>query len=219
MLALGAAACAAPVLVLVSALCTRIGIWDAALGYDLLTRRVAFGLSFLGLVAAGAAMVLAWRRKAGWPIAGAALLIAVLTLAGFGWRNAQLGRDTVEDVSTDLVEIPGFGPLAAARGTAAPDRTVGVGACPGAVSVPTQSVPEAVVYVLQHEGVTVRRAGVTGVYGSREGFWFGFTDDVAVRIRPRRTDIRVAARDGRPHGGAACRLASRIAERLQAGVG
>jgi hypothetical protein len=37
-----------------------------------------------------------------------------------------------------------------------------------------------------------------------------------VRIRPGRTDIRVAARDPRPDGGAACRLMEKIVTALEA---
>ena len=40
-------------------------------------------------------------------------------------------------------------------------------------------------------------------------------DEDDVRIRPGRTDIRVAARDSRPDGGATCRLMNRIVTALE----
>ncbi|MCY1311757.1 hypothetical protein D9M70_621040 [compost metagenome] len=51
--------------------------------------------------------------------------------------------------------------------------------------------------------------------GSKEGFWFGLTYDAAIRIRPGRTDVRVAQREGVPVGDEACRLARAIMTGLQ----
>lgn len=214
-LGLAALACLPAVLTLVAAMGTRTGLWGYGVGYDLLAQRVAFGLSFVGMLAALAAVFLTVRRQGSWLLALAAAAVAVATLAGFAWHKSRVAAAPVEDVSTDLAEVPGFDRLSAQRGAGGPARTVGAHQCPGAVPVPTQALPEAVVYVLQREGFGVRRAGVTGVYGTRRGFWFGFPYDVAVRIRPGRTDIRVAAREGRPHGGEACRLVGRISAALQ----
>ncbi|MBA3048135.1 MAG: hypothetical protein FP822_00965, partial [Brevundimonas sp.] len=50
--ALAALAVAAPLLVLVAALGTRVGAWSVETGYDLLTMRAAWLLSFLGAAAA-----------------------------------------------------------------------------------------------------------------------------------------------------------------------
>ncbi len=208
----------APGLVLVAALGTRIGLWGVDVGYDLLTQRIAFLLSFAGLAAGATAIALAVRGRIKWLVALAVIVVAATTIGGFLWHKSRISGGGVEDVSTNLAEIPGFGPLAVRRGTAAPTAPVGGERCTGAQPVSTQALPESVVYVLQQEGFAIERAGVTGVFGSRSGFWFGFTNDVAVRIRPGRTDVRVAARDSRPHGGEACRLVSRISERLQAGA-
>lgn len=207
-------ACAAPLMVLVAALGTRAGVWSPEVGYDLLAQQAAFLLSFAGLAAAAGALLLAGRRKGSWPLAALGTTVALVTVGGFVSQTSREGP--AEDVSTDLAEIPGFGPLESRRGADGPAATAGSAQCGGAVTVPTQSLPEAVVYVLQQQGFAVRRAGVTGVYGSRQSFWFGFPYDVVVRIRPRRTDIRVAARDNRPHGGEACRLVTRISAALGA---
>ena len=63
---------------------------------------------------------------------------------------------------------------------------------------------------LADAGFVVTRATTFEVEGVHQGAWFGFVTDAVVRIRPGRTDVRVAARDARPDGGAACRLAARI---------
>jgi hypothetical protein len=78
-----------------------------------------------------------------------------------------------------------------------------------------QIAPTAAIYALEQAGFTLRGAGVGRADGSREGFWFGFDHDAVIRIRPGRTDIRVAARDHRAHGGEACRMATAISEAMR----
>ncbi|MNY64682.1 hypothetical protein D3C86_2018270 [compost metagenome] len=51
--------------------------------------------------------------------------------------------------------------------------------------------------------------------GAREGFWFGLTYDAAIRIRPGRTDVRVAQREGVRVGDESCRLARAITDGLK----
>ena len=215
--ALAALSVAAPVLVLVAALGTRLGAWPVEIGYDLLTLQVGWFLSFVGAAAALAGLVLAFGnfRKLGL-LATAAGLIAGATLGGFIWQKGRLSAGPVENVSTDLTEVPGFGDLGDERGGQGPGPVVGAEACPGALPVMRQIAPTAAIYALEQAGFTLRGAGVARADGSREGFWFGFDHDAVIRIRPGRTDIRVAARDHRPHGGEACRMATAISETLRA---
>jgi hypothetical protein len=216
-LALAGLSVVAPVLVLVAALGTRTGAWPVEVGYDLLTMRVAWFLSFVGAAAALGALVLSLRyfRRPGLP-ALIAVVIAGLTLGGFLWQKARLAAGPVENVSTDLAEVPGFGDLADQRRGRGPGPAVGSGDCPGALPVMRQIPPTAAIYALEEAGFTVRGAGVARADGSRNGYWFGVGHDAVIRIRPGRTDIRVAARDHRPHGGEACRMATAISETLRA---
>jgi hypothetical protein len=209
-------AVAAPFLVLVAALGTRVGAWPVEIGYDLLTMHVGWFLSFLGAAGALGGLVLSFGnfRKLG-PLAVAAGLIAGATLGGFIWQKARLPAGAVENVSTDLSEVPGFGDLGDERGGQGPGAAVGAEACPGALPVMRQIAPTAAIYALEQAGFTLRGAGVARADGSHEGFWFGFDHDAVIRIRPGRTDIRVAARDHRPHGGEACRMATAISETLR----
>ena len=210
-------AVAAPLLVMIAALGTRFGVWPVRIGYDLLTLRAGWFLAFFGAAAALGALVLSFGnfRKLG----GTALVAVVLagaTLGGFVWQKARFAAGPVENVSTDLVEVPGFGDLGDERAGQGPGPAVGVEACPGALPVMRQVAPTAAIYALEQAGFTLRGAGVARADGSREGFWFGFDHDAVIRIRPGRTDIRVAARDHRPHGGEACRMATAISETLRA---
>ncbi len=207
---------AAPLLVLGAALLTRAGALSLETGYDLLTMRIGWWLAIAGAVAALGAVVLALRdiRRLGL-MALAAVLAGGGTLGGFVWQNSRLAGAPSEDISTDLTEIPGFGDLNDERGNRGPRATAGEESCPGALPVMKQIAPESAIWALEKAGFTLRGAGVARADGTREGFWFGFDHDAVIRIRPGRTDIRVAARDGRSHGGEACRLAMQISESLQ----
>lgn len=207
---------AAPLLVLVSALLTRAGGLSLETGYDLLTMRIGWWLAIAGAAAALGAVVLAVRdlRRLGL-MALAAVLAAGGTLGGYVWHNGRQAGAPSEDISTDLAEIPGFGDLGDQRGNQGPRVTAGVEACPGALPVMKQIAPESAIWALEKAGFTIRGAGVARADGTREGFWFGFDHDAVIRIRPGRTDIRVAARDARSHGGDACTLVSTISAALQ----
>ena len=211
-------AVASPLLVLLSALGVRAGLLSLETGWSLLTLQVAWGLAWVGGAAALAALVLALKdfRRSG-VFALAAVLIAGATLAGFVWQKGRLAAGPVEHVSTDLVEIPGFGDLRDQRRGPGPGPAVGVEVCPGAQPLMRQIAPEVAGWALELAGSQVRGFGVQRADGTRTGYWFGVTHDAVIRIRPGRTDIRVAARDGLPHGGEACRLATRISEALRPG--
>lgn len=207
---------AAPLLVLVAALMTRAGGLSLETGYDLLTMKIGWWLAVVGGLAALGAVVLALKdfRRLGF-MALAAVVAAGGTLGGFVWQNGRQAGAPAEDISTDLAEIPGFGDLGDERGNKGPRVTAGVEACPGALPVMKQIAPESAIWALEKAGFTLRGAGVARADGTREGFWFGFDHDAVIRIRPGRTDIRVAARDGRTHGGDACKLVSSISAALQ----
>jgi len=206
----------APLLVLVAALGTRTGLWSYEIGHDLLAWRVGVGLAVFGAIAAVPLVIFALRRRASVWLAAFAVAVSAATIGVYAWQASRLASSPPEDISTDLAEIPGFGRLDARRGRGGTAVTAGAEACPGAVPAPTQVPPGSAAWALQESGfsldgsVTVARAG-----GTHRGFWFGVTHDAVIRIRPGRTDVRVAARDGRPHGGEACRLATRISERLR----
>lgn len=215
---LAALALAAPLLVFVAALGTRTGQWSYAFGHDLLAMRAGPVLAGLGAVAALALLVTTLRRRAPLWLALAAVAVSAATIGGYAWQMARTASAPPGDISTDLAEVPGFGELDARRGRQGPLRTAGVEACPGAVPAMTQIAPESAVWALQESGFTLQGGASVGrAAGSRRGFWFGTVHDAVIRIRPGRTDVRVAARDGRDHDGEACRLATRLSEALNTG--
>lgn len=207
----------APVFVLVAALGTRTGLWTYEIGHDLLAMRVGAGLAGFGVLAALTMAVFALRRRASPWLAALAVAVSAATVGGYAWQVSRVMSGPPDDISTDMAEIPGFGALDARRGGAGPGGTGGVESCPGAVPTMTQVAPASAVWALQEAGFSVQGGVSVGrAAGTHRGFWFGTVHDAVVRIRPGRTDVRVAARDGRPHGGEACRLATRISENLRA---
>jgi NADH:ubiquinone oxidoreductase subunit K len=206
----------APLFIFVAALGTRTGLWSYGTGHDQMMMRFGVVLATMAVLAGLALLVAAFRRRAPIWLAGLAVIVAALTFGGLAWHMTRITSGPPDDISTDLTEIPGFGPLAAVRGDAGPAETGGVEACPDAVPVLRQAPPATAAWALQQAGFNVRGSvTVSRAVGSQRGFWFGTTHDAVIRIRPGRTDIRVAARDGRPHGGEACRLTTRLSELLR----
>jgi hypothetical protein len=205
---------AAPVLVVAAMAATLFGGVDRAVTYDLLTWTVARGLAWVGLVAALLVLALALRdlgRR--WIFAAVALVLAGATLAVFLHQGQRLAQPTPRDISTHLAEPPAYSRLSALH----PDASgvTGPETCPAARSIPTQVLAQQAVSALVDAGFPIVRASTFEVEGVHEGAWFGFAYDAVVRIRPGRTDIRVAARDPRPDGGATCRLMDKIVTALE----
>lgn len=206
----------APVFVLVAALGTRTGLWSYATGHGLMAMRIGLGLAALGAVAALSLAVFALRRRASPMLAALAVAVSAATIGVYAWQMTRITNGPPDDISTDMAEIPGFGALDDRRGGAGPGETGGTESCPGAVPAMTQVAPASAVWALQEAGFSLQGGVSVGrAAGTHRGFWFGTVHDAVIRIRPGRTDVRVAARDGRPHGGEACRLATQISENLR----
>ena len=209
-----AATAVAPVLVVAAVAAALFGGVDRAVTYDLLTWTVARILAWAGLAAALVVVILALRdlpRRG--VLAGVALVLGGATTAVFLFQEHRLAQPTPRDVSTHAGEPPAFSRLARWH----PDASgvVGADACPAARSIPTQVLAQQATSALVDAGFPIVRATTFEMEGVHEGAWFAFPYDAVVRIRPGRTDIRVAARDPRPDGGATCRLMEKIVAGLQ----
>ena len=205
----------APLLVLVAVFGTRFGLWGAGFGLDVLTLKIGRILAFAGLAAALVAVVMAFRdmRRRGL-YAVVSLIVAGATIALFLVQGQRFAVPADNDVTTDAAETPAF-----SRAVLAMRGVQGGGgasvACPDLVSVSRQVAPETAAAALEAAGFTVRGAAPFRADGAKEGFWFGLTYDAAIRIRPGRTDVRVAQREGVTVGDEACRLARAVTAGLQ----
>lgn len=203
------AALLTPGLLLVAVFGTRFALWDADFGMGVLGLKVGRILAYLGLAAALVAVILALKDRRLLGLAGAALLAAVLSVGGYLVQDRRFG-EAPRDVATDPSDAPAFARLLSAerRLSGAPDTQPQ--ACEGLAPAPTQVAPETAAWALEKAGFTVLGTAPFRVDGRKEGAWFGLTYDVSIRIRPGRTDVRVAARDSLPVGDEACRLAKAV---------
>lgn len=205
----------APVLVVAAVAMAQFGHVSLAIAYDLLTWTIARALGWVGLAAALAVLILALRdvRRRG-AFALIALVLGGGTVGVFLFQAHRLAQPTPRDISTHAAEPPRYTRLAELHPNAA--DVEGPESCPAARSIPSQILAQQAVSALVDAGFPVVRAATFEVEGVHEGAWYGFSYDAVVRIRPGRTDVRVAARDPRPDGGATCRLMAKIVSNLEA---
>jgi fatty-acyl-CoA synthase len=86
--------------------------------------------------------------------------------------------------------------------------------CPGARPVPKMVPVERVRQVLEGKGLTVFGSAPWMVEATAESTWFGFKDDVVVRMGPTRTDVRSISRVGVSDLGMNCKRVTEIVEAL-----
>jgi len=214
-------ALAAPLLWFMAAFGTRVGLIDWRLGYEQLTLIWGWRLAWVSAGAALATVLLAMADVKG---RGLYALVAVLAAGAtlslhVTHRQALAAHPPVHEAASDWTEPLSFSGLIRGqrdRAGAAPLAARHADACDQALSARTQVAPAVGAAALEAAGFTVVGTSPFRIEGTREGFWFGFTHDAVLRIRPGRTDLRVSGREGRPDGGEACRLAGRISERLRA---
>jgi uncharacterized protein (DUF1499 family) len=193
---------------------TRMGLWHFRTGFTLLRWGAYLGIG--GAILALIALV-ATRPRGG---ALAALLVA-LALAGAAfvvpWRMAQQARGVppIHDITTDTENPPEFVAVLPLRADAANPATYGgdsVAALqrqgypdirPLQLDVPpadafrrARAAAEAMDWEIVSADTAARRLEATATTP-----WFGFKDDVVVRIRPEgtgsRVDVRSVSRVGR----------------------
>lgn len=206
-------ALAAPALLFVAVFGTRFGAWDAGFGMGVLALRVGRILAYAGLFAALVACLMAFRDRRLLGVAGAALLCAGLTAGGYALQDRRF-FEAPRDVTSDPADPPQFARILAADRRLSNAPVTRAAACEGLAPAPTQVAPDIAARALEKAGFTVLGTSPFRVDGRQEGMWFGLTHDVTVRIRPGRTDVRVAARDALPVGDESCRLAKAVVAEL-----
>jgi uncharacterized protein (DUF1499 family) len=181
------------------ALGTRIGLWPFSLGLLMLAAGAV--LAAIGLVCGVAGIAAAHRRNLAGSKPGVYLgtAICVLVLAFMGMQFSKASSvPAIHNISTDVDDPPQFIAVSALRGAGAntldydTDRLAPLQqeAYPEIQPLVTRHPPEAAldraVTVLSEMGLEVvnvdQAAGV--VEATDTTFWFGFKDDVVVRVRP-----------------------------------
>lgn len=221
-----------PVYFLIAALGTKFGLLDWRVGFGLMTYRlgalIMIGVFLIGLASLALAFFTPPRR--GLLLALPAILVPALGL-GYGVYVRQHASSVppIHDITTDPLDPPGFS-------AAVVDARAGVGggnnldlfekrdseghsfidlqheAYPDITHVSTglnqaQAFETALALVREQPWKLGKADAASGVIeATAESFWFGFKDDIAVRVRPdgsgARIDMRSVSRVGRSDLGA-----------------
>jgi uncharacterized protein (DUF1499 family) len=213
----------------------RAGFWTFGTGFQLLR----WG-AYLGILAGLLAIVLllrpAWRAPTAWPLVLAVLL--GLLAAGVPWYWLQRARRVppIHDITTDTQQPPAFDAVLPLRAGAANPATYGghevaeqqLKAYPDVKPLVLPTTAPAAAF---HRALAAARASgwdlvaADSAAGRIEATattgWFGFKDDVVVRIEPEgtgsRIDVRSVSRVGKSDVGTNARRIVAYLRRVQSG--
>lgn len=215
----------------------RWGMWSLSTAFTVFRAVVFVGGAAAVLALAGLALALVRRRWALAAVAMASLLIAAVSVAvpvGFARRAAAV--PPIHDVSTDTVQPPAFVALRQAR-TAAPNGADYGGpavaaqqerAYPDLAPLRFTAAPDRVFAAAE---AAVRASGWTvaavvpgegRIEATASTPWFGFKDDVVVRVTAdgggTKVDVRSASRVGRSDLGVNARRIRAFGDALRRAV-
>ncbi|MFP4138083.1 MAG: DUF1499 domain-containing protein [Halomonas sp.] len=192
----------------------RFGLLPLGTAFDLLRLGAYFGVgaAVLGLLALLIATLCRRWRPA---FVGLMVIVAVAAMLAVPWQLMQRAQAVppIHDITTDLAEPPAFEALAEAR-EAAPNavdhpgeefarqqRQAYPGLAPLVVDSPLEEVMAAVEAEAREQGWAIAAVEEGRLEATATTRWFGFQDDVAVRLTEQddgvRVDVRSASRLGR----------------------
>lgn len=191
------------VLPLAGALGTRWGLWRFVAGFGLLAAGVLVALAAIVLAIVGGWLAGRWGL-AGAVMACGALVVAVPVSVLSGARGAP----AIHDISTDTENPPPFRAVLPLRGAdASPADYDGPGAAaqqhraypdvrPIMIAAPPQQAMTRAIDAARRLGWTIigQDPGRGTLEATDTTFWFGFTDDIVVRVSPAGTGSRVDIR-------------------------
>ena len=202
-------AVAAAALLPIGALGSRFGLWAWGTGFLLLN--VGAGLAIVVAGGAVAAVIIAWRRQRSGDLrlSGIGLVIGLLAVGFIGMQmSAAFSVPPIHNISTDTEDPPPFIEVVALRGEASNPldfdaETIAplqAEAYPWVKPLVIEATPDAAFAnartALQDMGLEIvaehPQQGL--IEATATTFWFGFKDDVAVRVRPHAQGALVDAR-------------------------
>lgn len=221
---------AALVLLPLSALGVRAGLWHFSAGLLGVLASAILGLLLLvwGLSVLGWAML--GRHETSYPMLLGGITAAGLVTVVVGMQIiGALGVPPIHNISTDLEDPPRFQAVLPQREGANPleisDETKALQQAgypwlqPGRLSQPPAEAFDAALATANEFGWEIQRADQASgeIEATKTSFWFGFKDDISIRLRAEqggtRVDVRSVSRVGRSDLGA---NAHRIRRYLQA---
>jgi len=192
---------------------TRFGLWPFPTGFLLLKWAAYFGLAAAAVALVG---LLAPKLRAGrgiWFAAALTLGLAVAAVPAY-WMQAAGKVPPIHDLSTDLDNPPAFAAVLAQRGDASNPPEHGGPAVaeaqrraypdirPLVLSLPPAQAFACALRAARAMGweIVAQDAAAGRIEATATTLWFGFRDDVVVRVAPTdggsRIDVRSASRVG-----------------------
>jgi len=192
----------------------RIGLLSFASAATLLQWAAYAGLA--GLAAGALAGARAYRRRARLAVAIAAVAVSAGLAASavpLEWNRRARNAPPIHDISTDLENPPAFEAVVPLR----PDTANSLERSPGLAAEQREAYPDLVPVVLpipldqaftralavaQDEGwqIVTADTGTGRIEATQTTRWFGFADDIVVRLTPwgagTRIDLRSVSREG-----------------------
>lgn len=211
----------------------RLGVWSFRFGFDLMR----WG-AYLGLAGAGLALVsLLWRRPGAtpWPAVLAIALGVAAALVPWRWMQKAKRVPPIHDITTDTERPPEFVAILPLRADAPNPAEYGGTEVAAAQREGYPDLGPLMLPVPPAQGFARARAAAEGMGWEMVGAdsaagrieatattaWFGFKDDVVIRVEPAdggsRVDVRSVSRVGGSDVGTnAARIRAYLA-RLRAG--
>ena len=195
----------------------RAGWWSFRLAFTTLMP-YAFYCGLAAVVVSLVALVGSIGRRARGSVTGAAIgLVLGAVAAYFPWHASEMRGvyPSMHDIATDAADPPSFAFAAAMReaehgaGVAYPADAAAMqqkyypGIEPALLDLPPAQAFDRALAVVKAKGWTIVQSDPqTGIIDAYDkSFWFGFTDDVAIRVtatdKGSRVDIRSGSRQGR----------------------
>jgi len=178
-----------------------------------------------------------WARRASRrgaaAVAAAGVVLGILTSAvGYTWLRVALGAPPLHDITTDLENPPAFTAVVARRppGSHSLTRTREVDQlqrqhypdlAPLVIPLPARLVFDRARLVADNQGWTIVASDPAAgrIEATDTTWWFGFTDDIVVRLTAwgtgTRVDVRSASRRGTTDTGTNARRVQRVLAALQ----
>jgi uncharacterized protein (DUF1499 family) len=196
----------------------RVGWWSYRIAFTTLMPD-AFYCGAAAMVVSVVALVLSIRQVQRRGLWRAVLGLAIgAVVAYFPWHaNEMRGRyPSMHDITTDSGDPPSLEFAAAMRvaehgdttaypgaDTAAIQQRFYPGIAPATLDLPPPQAFDRVLAIVRAKGWTIIKTDAAGgiIDAYDRSFWFGFTDDIAIRVAASgagsRVDIRTASRQGR----------------------
>jgi uncharacterized protein (DUF1499 family) len=206
---------AALVLPVAAGMGARFGAWHFGVGFALLKADVYLAVAAALVAAVALGLSFSARFRGAWPVALAALMLPLFPLATIlGQYHDARTLPRIHDITTDTQDPPGFSAVVPLRPPGANSLTYGgpelaaqqAAAYPDIGPIYSRLTPDrafelAKALVHGYGWKPVREDPANGVIEAVDTtFWFGFKDDVSIRVRPREggsvVDIRSVSRAG-----------------------